>query len=313
MHMIEIDRLRQRYDGLTVLRQIVGDAGGEATIETIVARLLTDYPWSDRTAQAAMLITCEARVNSGMRAPIQVLAKQKQQVAERRHKLAQLRLAGIRDQRQLAVALGVDRSTVSRDLAALTAEFREHASAQIAVEKGLDLERAEEMIKALWQKALSGNARAAEVVLQWVRFRPETLGYLAPTKRIELTPELVEAEVERIRREIAELEAAPVRASPYRQLHSLPAPGEHSDEAADETRLADLQARLRALDELQELVERQSVINAPRGGHHEWGVHPDDILADIERLLAERVERDPTFDVAVFMAQQGIEWHAGRN
>jgi hypothetical protein len=103
-------------------------------------------------------------------------------VLERRQRLTACRLAGIRDQRQLARQLGCSQATVCRDLQALDAEFRRQAAADVAAEKGLELARTERLIAGLWAEASRGEPRAVGRVLDLMTHKARLLGLFAPTQ-----------------------------------------------------------------------------------------------------------------------------------
>lgn len=120
-------------------------------------------------------------------------AQKEQEMLERRSRVAQFRLGGVRNQRQIAKALGVSVATINRDFKALDAEWRERAAADIAVEKAIDLDRLDRLIMALWDKATKeGRWLATDRVLSLMQHRAKLLGLEAPqrredTHRIEVT------------------------------------------------------------------------------------------------------------------------------
>jgi DNA-binding transcriptional MocR family regulator len=120
--------------------------------------------------------------------------RQQQVMNERRAKVAAYRLGGMRSQRKIAAELGAAVSTINRDFQALDAEYRERAATDVATEKGLDLQRADRLIAAIWAQALNGNLYAVDRVLAIMAYRARVLGTFAPTK---IAIEQLEEEVRR--------------------------------------------------------------------------------------------------------------------
>lgn len=111
-------------------------------------------------------------------------AQKEQEILERRSRVAQFRLGGVRNQRQIAKALGVSVATINRDFKALDAEWRERAAADIAVEKAIDLDRIDRLIMALWDKAAKeGRWLATDRVIALMQHRAKLLGLEAPAKQ----------------------------------------------------------------------------------------------------------------------------------
>lgn len=103
----------------------------------------------------------------------------------RRRQVAALLLAGVSDQSRIADQLGVDRSTISRDIKQIEARWQAEAVQDIATAKGHDLERTERLIQALWQDAIKGKWLATDRVLSLMQHRAKLLGLEAPQKREE--------------------------------------------------------------------------------------------------------------------------------
>ena len=101
----------------------------------------------------------------------------------RRRQVAALLLAGVSDQSRIADQLGVDRTTISRDIKALETRWQGEAVQDIATAKGKDLERTERLIQALWQDAIKGKWLATDRVLALMGHRAKLLGLEAPQKR----------------------------------------------------------------------------------------------------------------------------------
>jgi DNA-binding transcriptional MocR family regulator len=80
--------------------------------------------------------------------------RQQQQILERRRQVAALRLAGVRDQAEVAARLGVSQPTVSRDYAALDAQWQAENLALVSVEKAVQHARLEALLRGLWQQAI---------------------------------------------------------------------------------------------------------------------------------------------------------------
>lgn len=121
-------------------------------------------------------------------------AERRREAIDRRVKVAQLRLAGVHDQAQIARQLGVSQPTISRDFKALDAQFRATAAQDIAAAKGLDLQRAEFLISKIWVKATTGNLDAIDRVDKLLNRRAKILGLDAPKKYEDVTDHRKEAE-----------------------------------------------------------------------------------------------------------------------
>jgi transcriptional regulator len=115
------------------------------------------------------------------------------EVIDRRVKVAQLRLAGVHDQAQIARQLGVSQPTISRDFAALDAQFRATAAQDIAAAKGMDLHRLELLISKIWVKATNGDLYAIDRLDKLLARRAKLLGLDAPT-----TVRIIQDEAEKI-------------------------------------------------------------------------------------------------------------------
>jgi hypothetical protein len=72
-------------------------------------------------------------------------------IESRRCQVAELFLRGIKRQSELAQRLGVDRSTVSRDLKVLNARWKEAALRDLDAAKGQELERLDRLEREYWQ------------------------------------------------------------------------------------------------------------------------------------------------------------------
>ena len=101
----------------------------------------------------------------------------------RRAKVAKLLLGGVTNQTDIAEQLGVDQSTISRDIKVIEAEWQTRAAEDIAKAKGKDLARVERLIQALWPEAIKGKWLATDRVLALMQHRAKLLGLEAPVKR----------------------------------------------------------------------------------------------------------------------------------
>lgn len=117
------------------------------------------------------------------------------EVIDRRVKVAQLRLAGVHDQAQIARQLGVSQPTISRDFKALDAQFRATAAQDIAAAKGMDLQRLELLISKIWVKATGKEVSLAAIdrIDKLLARRAKLLGLDAPT-----TVRIIQDEAEKI-------------------------------------------------------------------------------------------------------------------
>ena len=112
---------------------------------------------------------------------------QEVEIEARRARVASLLLAGVSDQTRIAESVGVDRSTISRDIKHIEKQWQAAAVQDIAAAKGKDLERTDRLIAGLWDKARGGqgrpgNERAAKMVLDLMQHRAKLLGLNAPDR-----------------------------------------------------------------------------------------------------------------------------------
>lgn len=103
--------------------------------------------------------------------------------AARRMQVADLLTSGVTDQSRIAGRLGVNQSTVSRDIKIIEAQWHERAAEAIDIAKGKDLDRTERLIEALWPDAITGKWRATDRVIALMQHRARLLGLNAPEKR----------------------------------------------------------------------------------------------------------------------------------
>jgi hypothetical protein len=115
--------------------------------------------------------------------------RRKREAIDRRRQVANLRLTGNHDQTAIAKMLGVSQPTISRDFAALDAEFQQRAAEEVATHKGLDLVRIETLIQGLWPLARRGDDVAVREVHRLLNRKAKMLGLDAP-KRVETSHEV---------------------------------------------------------------------------------------------------------------------------
>ncbi len=111
-----------------------------------------------------------------------VAIAKRREIVERRARVAALRLSGLRDQSRIAAHLGVSPPTIHRDCKALDAQWRAEAVADVATEKGLDLDRLECLIAAVWPEATRGNLPAVDRVTRLLERKARLLGLDAPAR-----------------------------------------------------------------------------------------------------------------------------------
>ncbi len=111
-----------------------------------------------------------------------VAAAKRQEIIERQMKVSSLRLSGYRRQDKIADELGVSHATINRDFKALDLLYQERAATNIATAKGIDLERLDELILAIWTRAKGGSLDAIDAVRALMAARSKLLGLDAPSK-----------------------------------------------------------------------------------------------------------------------------------
>jgi hypothetical protein len=72
-------------------------------------------------------------------------------IESRRSQVASLFLQGIKRQGELAERVGVDRSTISRDLKVLNARWKEAGVRDLDAAKGQELDRIDELLRQYWE------------------------------------------------------------------------------------------------------------------------------------------------------------------
>ena len=146
-----------------------------------------------------------------------VSAQIDQRKIERRMMVARFRLSGIRNQRHIASEVGVSVATINRDFKALDAEWRERSSEDVAAAKGIDLDRLDRMIVALWDDAINGKWLAIDRILNLMHHRAKLLGLNAPEKREDTQRIEISMMVKRIAEESG-LDEAEIMAEAHRIL-----------------------------------------------------------------------------------------------
>lgn len=114
-----------------------------------------------------------------------VSAAKRGEIIERQMQVSALRLSGFRRQDKIADRLGVSHATINRDFKALDLMYQERAATDIATAKGIDLERLDDLILALWPRAKAGSIEAIDSVRALMAARSKLLGLDAP-KQVEL-------------------------------------------------------------------------------------------------------------------------------
>lgn len=97
-------------------------------------------------------------------------------------KVSAFRLSGFRRQDVMADKLGVSGATICRDWKWLDELYQERAAENITQAKGIDLERIDELIFALWPRAKGGEIDAIQEIRALLRSRAKLLGLDAPLK-----------------------------------------------------------------------------------------------------------------------------------
>ena len=104
----------------------------------------------------------------------------KAEIAQRRAKIATLRLAGC-SVREMAAQLGVAVGTVSSDLRAVEADFRAVTLQDIRAAKGLAVSRYEAIVRKHWPRMGPDDPPATKAVLAAMAGIEAVLGLRAPT------------------------------------------------------------------------------------------------------------------------------------
>ncbi len=112
---------------------------------------------------------------------------------------------------QIGRRLKVDTSTAWR---AVMAALRENVPENVAELRTLEGLRLDALLAAWWPLALSGNARAAEVVLRTIERRCRLFGLDAPQRLQATVSAELDAEIEALIAQLAETAAQPRRELP---------------------------------------------------------------------------------------------------
>ena len=105
------------------------------------------------------------------------------EIAERRARVTRLYQSGMRDQYRIAEALGVSTATISRDIRALEAQWREEAARDIAAARGEMISRHHDLRKGLATAARAGDVQAVKATLAIDAEDAKLMGLYAPEKR----------------------------------------------------------------------------------------------------------------------------------
>ncbi len=105
------------------------------------------------------------------------------EMTERRARVTRLYQSGMRDQYRIAEALGVSTATISRDIRALEAQWREEAARDIAAARGEMLARHHDLRKGLATAARVGDVQAVKATLAIDAEDAKLMGLYAPEKR----------------------------------------------------------------------------------------------------------------------------------
>lgn len=102
---------------------------------------------------------------------------------ERQAKVANLLVAGW-NQARIAAHFGVNEGTISRDVKELDARFRVLAEQDIRLARGIDLERIDNLLAAIWPKAMNRanphQVSAVRVAKELIEARARIMGSEAP-------------------------------------------------------------------------------------------------------------------------------------
>lgn len=102
--------------------------------------------------------------------------EQKVEIAERRKRVLDLRLAGV-TYRAIAKAEGVSHATIVSDVQAALADIPRHSADEL---RQVETERLDQLQRAVWGDALKGHLGAVDKALRIVDRRARLLGLDAP-------------------------------------------------------------------------------------------------------------------------------------
>ena len=108
---------------------------------------------------------------------------QQREIIERRRRVAELRLSGVRKQVDVAARLGYSLGTINGDFRAIDKQWQEETMADIDAEKRMDLARIESLIAALWPKAIKADTYSIDRIVTLMQHKAKLLGTEAPVKR----------------------------------------------------------------------------------------------------------------------------------
>jgi hypothetical protein len=117
-----------------------------------------------------------------MTRPPQILSDARERAHQRRLDVAQLRQEGYRDQYQIAVILGVSKSTISNDFAIVNRWWREQAAVAVDEEIHLELSRLDAALRVVMPLVAKGNLKAVDRLLAIIDRRIRLLGLEAPKR-----------------------------------------------------------------------------------------------------------------------------------
>jgi len=128
----------------------------------------------------------------------------KDQIAQRRHLVATMRLAHL-TQQEIADRLGVSVGTINADLKAVREEWAERRRETYDDLVAEELAKLDRLERALLPLALQGQGPASDRVLSIMDRRARLLGLDRPTRHevTMLTQDLIEAEIQRLEAELA--------------------------------------------------------------------------------------------------------------
>lgn len=98
----------------------------------------------------------------------------------RQQQVRSLRLAGVNDAGVIAQQLGVSRTTIERDFAAITEQWRAEAVASTSVLKGKQHARLETAILAIWQEVRQGRLGAIKTMVTLLDREAALMGLDSP-------------------------------------------------------------------------------------------------------------------------------------
>ena len=104
-------------------------------------------------------------------------------IEARRRQVAALLLGGASNHGQIADQLGVSRPTISRDIRALEAQWREEAARDIAAARGEMISRHHVLRKGLATAARAGDVQAVKATLAIDAEDAKLMGLYAPERR----------------------------------------------------------------------------------------------------------------------------------